>query len=540
MNKTKMLLVGGNFEENIRSSGYVRKMYERLSTDPLFDIVYLNGGSYQELTDMVTRAKEFPLILWFANVPNYLGKQVNLLKVFNPETILVTSKNNLDGRYSYQEIVARMLLTKANLSLVFTGGSATGNAVSGTLMDPLGNAFVKESQDIEEVCSVLKKRALQLMTYSRAKSVSIGEALVVPYEENFFGIARRFAERFHELIHAHDTKRFLGYLSFRCENGFPSFVKGKTVYVSRRNIDKRMIGPEGFVGVSLDTQSDGAVAFYGENKPSVDTPVQVALYNKLPKVRYMMHSHVYVDGYPFTDEKIPCGALEEVDSILSLLEKEVGSLDSVQDYALNLYGHGSIVFARDLRFFNTIHYKARDLPEMDWNKKSKTLSQATMEDLCNQDPIEEIVGYLSKTWEGLEGLKPKEGISHPESLFQGLVDDDSQHWGTISLPTRLSKKIVDYAMDDQGQSPLASLVEACFQYGRVYQKRSQHLKDQERTQKLGVIEYMKESLNHNISATINGEEPKTKEDIEFFERIVLRHFLSDILKRYGHLLDKKD
>lgn len=41
-------------------------------------------------------------------------------------------------------------------------------------------------------------------------------------------------------------------VSFRCEKGFPSFRDKNIIYVSKRNMDKRMIGKEGFVAVNLD------------------------------------------------------------------------------------------------------------------------------------------------------------------------------------------------------------------------------------------------------------------------------------------------
>ena len=49
--------------------------------------------------------------------------------------------------------------------------------------------------------------------------------------------------------------------------------------------------------------------YYGE-KPSVDTPIQIKLFNYYHNVNYMVHGHVYVDNAKMTEHKIPlwlCG-----------------------------------------------------------------------------------------------------------------------------------------------------------------------------------------------------------------------------------------
>ena len=122
-------------------------------------------------------------------------------------------------------------------------------------------------------------------------------------------------------------------LPFRCARGFPSVRSGGLVFVSRRDVDKRYVGPEAFVAVDLDCGS--GCRYYGPEKPSVDTPVKVRLYQHYGLVRYMLHSHTYVDGAPTTSEPIPCGAVEESDAIRSILPDP-----SAVDFAVNLRGHG--------------------------------------------------------------------------------------------------------------------------------------------------------------------------------------------------------
>jgi ribulose-5-phosphate 4-epimerase/fuculose-1-phosphate aldolase len=357
----KILLVGGNFADNIRPSGFVKKLYEEIQKlSPDYDIVYHNGGEFSELQESLNQEFFFDAILWFANVPNEYEKLVDDIKVRSPKSLLITSKNNLDNKYSYHDMTGRMLKVKANLCLVFT----KTELVETTIIDPLMNAFTMKETEIKTVASVLMKRIEELSSYTRVSSESIGPALEVPNQEEFFSLANGYAEVYHELIHANNTTRYLGNLSFRCEKGFPSFKHHDTIFVSRRNVDKRDIGLQGFVGVNL--RYTDKICYHGEVKPSVDTPIQVALYNHFPKINYMMHSHVYLVGGTFTKEKIPCGAMEEVDSILKLFPDPNYTM-----LKINLYGHGSIVMSNTIETFKDLKYCARPFPEFEQPKKRK-------------------------------------------------------------------------------------------------------------------------------------------------------------------------
>ena len=55
----RVLLVGGDFSENPRPSGYVRKLHEELSKLGLFQIMYHNGGSIAVLEGYVQKANGF-------------------------------------------------------------------------------------------------------------------------------------------------------------------------------------------------------------------------------------------------------------------------------------------------------------------------------------------------------------------------------------------------------------------------------------------------------------------------------------------------
>jgi hypothetical protein len=288
------------------------------------------------------------------------------VKAINPKTILITSKRNDDSKYTFAELISRALAIKANLTIEFSKKDDKFNMM---LFDPLGNVFY-DGLEVEELCEKLLKRVKQLTKFTRVPTFqeTVKDQPEVPDETEFFEFAHSCADIFHNLIRpAKGTERFLGNLSFRCQNGFPSFRgKGGIVYVSRRNVDKSDIEAASFVPSFLD-KKDG-VKYFGDNKPSVDTPVQLILYELLPWANYMIHAHCYVDTSEIpeafmikTTKPIPCGALEEVNEIMDVYVK-CSSMFRDPYYknspprllAVNLIGHGCILIAQDLEILKEL------------------------------------------------------------------------------------------------------------------------------------------------------------------------------------------
>ena len=313
----------------------------------------INGGKFDDLIGI--DLTKFDTILWFANVPNDKPKLVREIKKINPTCMLVTSKRN-DNKYNYLDLVARALQTKSNLLVEFV---KQPQGIIANLLDPLGNCFAKSVYDAKELSLAIIRRLDRLRRFTRKPSVQIGEirplaGLDTEITDKFMSLVGSYAAKFHELIHA-PTSRLLGNASFRCETGFPSFRSMDTIYVTKRNIDKRGIAINGFVAVE-DTPK--CVGYYGVDKPSVDTPIQLALYKALPHINFMIHSHTYIHGAPFTKMVIPCGALEEVAEIMQIAD------DRRHYFFVNLRGHGSICGGERCCMLNDIKYYAREVPEL--------------------------------------------------------------------------------------------------------------------------------------------------------------------------------
>ena len=348
----KILFVGGTFDNNGgKPSSIVNKFAKELGVESISCDVF-NGGYFNQLEDILESVVNYKYVIWWANVPNDMPKIRNV-KEINPKCILVTSKRNDNGKYGFAELINRALGAKANLCVEF---SKWNDVYTMRIFDPLGNQWY-HGYSILDASKVLIDRMIFLADITRQSCLHAEEIIQIPEEKEFFTLIKNYADVFHDLIQPDKgVTRFLGNSSFRCQRGFPSFRKNDKIFVSRRNIDKRYIDKDGFVPVKM---ADSVLWYYGEHKPSVDTPIQTRLYQILPNINYMIHAHVYIADAPFTKHNIPCGGIEEVQEIMDV----VGHDTDKNFYAINLIGHGCIVMANNVNQLKNLKYVARKMPE---------------------------------------------------------------------------------------------------------------------------------------------------------------------------------
>jgi hypothetical protein len=363
-----ILVVAGTWDEHGgESSKIARQIVGGIVASNAFSgISFLNGGNYDHLPATLEEKTEADVIIWMAKVPNHLPKLPFSLKEKLPTAILVSSKRNTNDEYSFQELISRALSSKSNLLIEFQEKVAFGlKDISANLLDPLGNIWFS-GDNMAMLGIVIAKRARQLARVTRVGSVHSPEPRKKPKLSgelfSFLVVIKDAGSIFHDLIQPEKgTTRFLGNASFRCQYGFPSF-RGSSgdVYVSKRNVDKTKICLDDFVQAGL-TESR-KVWYRGKEKPSVDTPIQLHLYEVFESINFMLHSHVYIENAPFTQKMIPCGGLEEVEEILStVLANDLSKEDS---FAVNLLGHGSIIFMVSPEQYHNYSFVKRPQPEV--------------------------------------------------------------------------------------------------------------------------------------------------------------------------------
>lgn len=348
MKKEKILLVGGSWNlEGGKASGLVLKMYNYMKEN--YDVTFYNGGNYNELTSIIETVINFEIVFWMAYVPNDLPK-VRYVKTINPHAIVIGSKRN-DNKYSFVEILNRALEQRNNLTIQFT---KEDNVFRMLAFDPLGTSWY-DGTNLNELMSHLFERIEFILQTKREHTYSINESVDIPNNEEFFKYVREASNIFQDTIeHAPGVTRFLGNGSFRTD-------KNGLIYVTERDVDKSNIDKTHFVAAFLDNDK---VYYYGKAKPSKDTVVQTRLYKMLPNINYMIHSYCYVDGASFTKTPVPCGAIDEIDEVLNVINKDYQGNFNLDFYKINLKGHGCLILSSTIKDLENVKYITRHLPEI--------------------------------------------------------------------------------------------------------------------------------------------------------------------------------
>ena len=392
-------------------------------------VTMFNGGDYNELNSILQFCDVYDTVLWWAHVPDNDLPKIRNVKDIAPNVMLVTSKRNDGDYYNFMQLTQHALARKANLTFEFKlvekpTQSTLENLFNIRVFDPLGCVWY-DGTNIPEAITAAVARLDYLRSITRQKTIQSTtdknlvlawyfdrfkqdmtpseKSVATPNESEFINIVRKYAERFYEIMNpGKDIRRFLGNASMkpmppqvgRCSRGMPSFKAGNYVFVSQRNIDKQFIDLNHFVPCYMENDK---LYYCGENKPSVDTPIQMRLYNALPNIRYIIHSHCYIEGAPFTSTSIPCGAIEEVDEVLKLIMSEYGSINCDR-YVLNLKGHGSLLMAANTDLLSDINYIGRNLPE-------NMCSEIEISDTKIENPIELPLWTVPISWTMLGTIK---------------------------------------------------------------------------------------------------------------------------------------
>lgn len=339
----EIFIVGGTFDNNGGKPSYiVSQLMELLGADGI------NGGHLYELG---LDFKAMSSLVWMPNIDNGEDKILPTIKKANPHLLLIQSKRVIEKEYTIGDIVGRLLASKALLGIMITKEEGEYNY---RVIDPLGNQHCNTSK-LEKLAYAIRNRIQYIKGLSRVGSKSIGPKREIDIGDRFIDIIQRSGAEFARFVNAVNPNRLLGNASTRCSYGFPASRSGNRVFVTRRNVDKKTLSKDDFVEVALNDQ---VIEFYGDAKPSVDTPIQVMLFNHFKNIKYMIHGHVYVANSKTTDHLIPCGFIEEFDDIVNYVKDE-----DAKEFAINLRGHGCLIACESLDFFDKIKFVGRPFPE---------------------------------------------------------------------------------------------------------------------------------------------------------------------------------
>lgn len=348
----RIAIIGGTFDQGKGKASYLVEelLVSAAKHYGIGSLNAINGGNLEALDGLVPWLKEhkYDCLIWLPNIDNKEDKILPTIKQQYPNLLLVQSKRVVEKAYTDFEMVKRLLDSHSSLGIRIT----RPDSYRFEIIDPLGNSWNKPAP-LSEVGEILWGRIDELLKLTR-KPAKYSETLPqsVALEPEFIDAVTYLGGEFTKYVMAVNPDRFLGNASTRCCHGFPSAKKGDVIYMSKRNVDKTIISSNQFVPVKA--LESNAIHYGGENKPSVDTPIQQLLYNAYPNVRYMVHGHVYVKGAPMTERNIPCGFLEEVSEVTNLYS----NMEST-NFVLNLRGHGCLILSDNIEYLTSHKFISR-------------------------------------------------------------------------------------------------------------------------------------------------------------------------------------
>lgn len=313
------IVVGGDFGDQ-KSSSVIAKLGLYLNAN------IVNGGGIETICNLVDSLKGYDLVVWAPNINNEVDK--NYPKK-DSGAVLICSKVLRENR-DFGDAIARIF--KMNGNAVITIESQE-KPFKFSLIDALGNVWCKTT-DIGELSFKIEElyKWTKASTRTRSKNIEFTiEELPKTDLTALCGIVKRVADN----VENERGGRYFGNVSTRCGKMFPSQrLENDIVLMSGRNVGKSRISEEDFVYTKL---VDGCVMCHGEKKPSVDTPIQLNMYEYFKNINYFIHGHAYIDGAAFTQHYYPCGDLRELSAV-----KEIIHQDSDQ-IVLNLKNHGFLL-----------------------------------------------------------------------------------------------------------------------------------------------------------------------------------------------------
>lgn len=324
MENSKRLVVGGNFGDP-KTSSIIYHLSNHLNSH------MMNGGWIDDIERHANNLQDYDLVIWAPNISNEVEK---IYPKKAPGAVLICSKVLREDR-DFGDAIARIF--KMNGNAVLTIESAEKPFIF-NLIDALGNVWCRTT-DLKELASKIEG----LYNWTKAsirtgsKNIEFSAEELFPMElTELCQVVKDVADK----VENERGGRYFGNVSTRCGKMFPSFrSEHDIVLMSGRNVSKSRLSPEDFVYTKL---VDGKVLYHGEKKPSVDTPIQLNMYEHYKNINFLIHGHAYIEGVDFTDQYFPCGDLREFNEVKNNYNENVKFIQ------LNLKHHGFIIGANNL------------------------------------------------------------------------------------------------------------------------------------------------------------------------------------------------
>lgn len=328
----KIQIVGGNFDrENGRHSGIVNKIYNNINflNDYIDTTEIINGGNISQLPKQL----DSDLTIWMPNISNEEEKNYPIKK---KGSVLICSKLMHEG-VKITDAVSRIFKLHGN-AVICIYPPIQSSLYKFELRDALNNIWYNGYSIDSLIISIFSftiftSKAKRIQTTQNNLDKELYKDTFNIYKQDLQQLIN-INKKLQNHIQTSCGNRFFGNLSTRCQKLFPTLKTNEGMFVSPRNINKESITPEDMILYINDT-------YYGDRKPSVDSPTQWRLYNNLPNINYMIHGHatfIHPD-IETTQNYCLCGDINEVYEVLMLVNK------TEYVFCINLKNHGFLIGA---------------------------------------------------------------------------------------------------------------------------------------------------------------------------------------------------
>jgi len=317
----RTIIVGGNFGDVPRASKIISILADSIQAEKIY-----NGGTIQELKSI--NLNGFDLIIWAPNIDNSIEK---IYPKKDKGSVLIVSKVLRENR-TIADALKRIFLMHGNAVIAVTKND---NCYSFQLIDALNNTW-KESQNINDIVWAIKELYIWTKNSIRMETFSCNPEKFLSNNSQELSHLIEINKQIAIKVEQSSVGRHFGNLSTRCFKLFPtSRHEQQTILVSKRNVNKKYLVEQDMILAFL---KDNKIGYFGSQKPSVDTPIQLTLYNVFPKINYMIHGHAFIKNALDTKHYFPCGDLREINEVKQVIvDPEKG--------IINLKQHGFLIYA---------------------------------------------------------------------------------------------------------------------------------------------------------------------------------------------------
>ncbi|KKN37563.1 hypothetical protein LCGC14_0762480, partial [marine sediment metagenome] len=297
----------------------------------------INGGNVNKsIHNSEKFCKENDLIIWMPNISN---EEIKIYPRKSQGSVLICSKVMREG-YTKADSVTRIFRMHANAVIEIRKKKDHFNF---RLVDALGNSWVNTDS-----ISNLTKAILALYKWTK-ESIRVGTVCADKDTKELASLIDCTCYVANK-VESSIGERYFGNVLTRCQKMFPGMRDtGETALVSPRNSDKRRLKVEDMVLVVTAGES---IQYWGSRKPSVDTPIQLAILANNFQINFLIHGHAYVEGAPITKHYYPCGDMREVPEIIKFTEKSANGV-------INLKNHGFLMFSNTIKDMMNITQSAK-------------------------------------------------------------------------------------------------------------------------------------------------------------------------------------